>query len=92
LVRNIQDWRKEKGLKISDRINLTVYTDSEFLLLAIKENEDYVYGGTLAVDPKIESFSDMPSLIEFPAAGVKILKMILDVEGEDVGIRIELFE
>jgi isoleucyl-tRNA synthetase len=47
LVRLIQDYRKERDLERTDRIVLTVQTDSEDLKQAIEENKEYITSETL---------------------------------------------
>ena len=47
LVRLIQDYRKERDLERTDRIVLTVQTDSDDLKQAIDENKEYITSETL---------------------------------------------
>ena len=50
LVRLIQDYRKERDLERTDRIVLTVQTDSDDLKQAIDENKDYITSETLTAE------------------------------------------
>ena len=50
LVRLIQDYRKERDLERTDRIVLTVQTDSDDLKQAIEENKDYITSETLTAE------------------------------------------
>ncbi len=48
LVNRIQNRRKEQNFAITDRINIELYSESEVLKLAVKENEAYITGETQA--------------------------------------------
>lgn len=53
LVRMIQQNRKDANLNISDRIKLSIKTNSPMLIKAIESNSEYIKGQTLAIDLKI---------------------------------------
>ena len=53
LVRMIQQNRKDANLNISDRIKLSIKTNSPMLIKAIESNSEYIKGQTLATDLKI---------------------------------------
>ena len=48
LVRIVQQFRKEADLNISDKINLNIYTDYEFLTKSVEKFRDYISEQTLA--------------------------------------------
>ena len=48
LVNRIQNRRKDQDFSISDRINIELYSESEVLKQAVKENESYIMGETQA--------------------------------------------
>lgn len=48
LVNRIQNRRKDQNFAITDRINIELYSESEVLKLAVKENEAYITGETQA--------------------------------------------
>ena len=48
LVNRIQNRRKDQDFAISDRITIELYSESEVLKLAVKENENYIKGETQA--------------------------------------------
>ena len=47
-IRYIQQFRKDSGLEISDRINLQITTESKALLSALEINQDKISGEVLA--------------------------------------------
>ena len=49
LVNRIQNRRKEQGYAITDKITVTLYSESETFKLAVSENGDYVKNETQAV-------------------------------------------
>ncbi len=49
LVNRIQNRRKEQGYAITDKITITLYSESETFKLAVSENGDYVKNETQAV-------------------------------------------
>ncbi len=48
LVNRIQNRRKDQGFAITDRIDIELYSESEMLKQAVKENEAYIKGETQA--------------------------------------------
>ena len=48
LVNRIQNRRKDQNFAISDRISIELYSESEVLKQAVKENESYIKGETQA--------------------------------------------
>jgi Domain of unknown function (DUF5915) len=48
IVRMIQDLRKQKQCRFTDRIRVYVLTEDSELLVAIRENMEYIIGETLA--------------------------------------------
>ena len=44
----IKNRRKDQDYAITDRINIELYSESEVLKLAVKENETYITGETQA--------------------------------------------
>ncbi len=48
LVNRIQNRRKDQNFAITDRINIELFSESEMLKLAVKENEAYITGETQA--------------------------------------------
>ena len=69
-VRSVQNYRKESGLDVSDRIKLTYSTQSDEAKQAIEENKSYIADQVLAVE---FSFGDV-------ANGSSA-----EIEGENVG-------
>jgi isoleucyl-tRNA synthetase len=59
LVRLINERRKELGCDFTDRIRLGVVTESEELLTALSENEEYVKSETLVVEIFTETLLDV---------------------------------
>ena len=49
LVNRVQNRRKEQGYAITDKITITLYSESETFKLAVSENGDYVKNETQAV-------------------------------------------
>ncbi|MBI1903602.1 MAG: isoleucine--tRNA ligase [Planctomycetia bacterium] len=58
LVRAIQDLRKETGCAFTDRIGLTVVTDSQELRAAVETFNSYIAGETLAVKLAVLATND----------------------------------
>ncbi|QQS65082.1 isoleucine--tRNA ligase [Candidatus Saccharibacteria bacterium] len=75
VIRFVQNARKEAGLNVDDRIRLSLATDSEQLLLAIKEHEAAIKNETLAESVEY-SASDASQLTDVNIDGLK-LKMQL---------------
>jgi isoleucyl-tRNA synthetase len=63
VVRAVQNARKESGLEITDRIELAIAGDAE-LLDAVRANEDYVTGETLAVTVSYEGNGAEPITVD----------------------------
>ncbi len=63
LVRGIQNLRKESGLNVTDRINLTVGGDDE-LKAAFTMFESFVSGEVLAASVKFDSNVQNPTVVE----------------------------
>ncbi|MBQ5999902.1 MAG: hypothetical protein IJL70_10600, partial [Treponema sp.] len=63
LVRGIQNLRKESGLNVTDRINLTVGGDDE-LKAAFTMFESFVSGEVLAASVKFDSSMQNATVVE----------------------------
>lgn len=70
LVNRIQNRRKDQGFAITDRIDIELYSESEMLKQAVKENEAYIMGETQA--NAIEWKSSADGLQESDADGEKV--------------------
>jgi isoleucyl-tRNA synthetase len=78
LVNRIQKMRKDADMKVDDRIDVSVVTDSSDIRAAVEQNHDLIAGETLVRD-KIE--------LGTPIANVEMEKSD-KIEGEDVTIQI----
>jgi isoleucyl-tRNA synthetase len=58
LVRYVQDSRRETNCEYTDRIVVTIDTDSDELKKAIEENREYIMNETLAVELRVASLTD----------------------------------
>ncbi|HEX2718055.1 MAG TPA: isoleucine--tRNA ligase [Gemmatimonadaceae bacterium] len=72
LIAAVQRFRKERGLAVSDRIELAVSGDDE-LLAAVKEHRDHVAGEVLAIEVAIGDGTrrDHPAVLELDLDGVR---------------------
>ncbi|RMF44288.1 MAG: isoleucine--tRNA ligase [Planctomycetota bacterium] len=77
LVRYIQDLRKQNNCQFTDRIVVFLQTDAAEVLEAIRENQDYIAGETLATELRINSEppSDTPAT-KIEIAGHEVLLAI----------------
>ena len=57
LVNRIQNFRKDSGLEVMDKIKLT-FDANEVVKTAIENNADYIKSEVLALDIKFDSLSD----------------------------------
>ncbi|HEX6459097.1 MAG TPA: isoleucine--tRNA ligase [Thermoleophilaceae bacterium] len=73
VVHAIQNARKTAGLNVEDRISLTLGGDVE-LLDAVRANEDYVAGETLATNVSYNSGSGSPVEIEGKPLTIEVAK------------------
>lgn len=78
IVRLIQQNRKKADLNISDKINLLISTDSDFIQKAIKENLEYITEQTLSNSLKINGEKKCEYNFE-SKAGDKVIKICFDV-------------
>ncbi len=69
IVRNVQNLRKQAGLDISDRITLSLITDSPALTAAAKQCGDYIRKETLAIEISATSPSSEPASTEVKIDG-----------------------
>ena len=50
VVSTIQQARKEAGLDVTDRIQLQIHTQDDFVIESIKQHESYIMNETLSLD------------------------------------------
>ncbi|MBU0716629.1 MAG: hypothetical protein KJ749_00130, partial [Planctomycetes bacterium] len=74
IVRNVQNLRKDAGLDIADRINLSLVTESGSLRAAIDQCGDYICDETLAIE-----------LVSSPMSGVAASTDV-KIDGEQLRI------
>ena len=72
LVNRIQNYRKDSGLEVTDRIDIILKSEFE-LEKAIKENKNYILNETLANTLKFESYIFDGTPIEFDNFKTEIL-------------------
>jgi isoleucyl-tRNA synthetase len=75
VVRNVQNARKQAGLNVDDRINLSLSAEDKELLKALDEHEDVIVSETLAA--------------KFDASAEYAHKTVCKVEGAELTISIE---
>lgn len=73
LIRYIQNFRKQIGLNVSDRINLTIETQNAFINSAIKNYEDNIRSEVLAIGSKTNDKDVAKSEIKIEGSPVIIL-------------------
>ena len=74
LVRAVQEMRKKAGLEVSDRIELSLYSEDKEIQKAIQEWQEYIKKETLAVRIKEKEGQEIVK-IEGNNVGIEIQKM-----------------